>query len=315
MCVGDVVIDITAKVPALPERGGDVLAESGGVLPGGTGFNVMVAATRLGLHSAYGGAHGTGPFGDIARAALLREGIEILQAPVPEVDTGWDVALTDAGSERTFITSVGAEARLTDERIADIRVSEDDIVYVSGYGLLGEPNRSAITRWLATLPATATVVTDPGPLVGDIPRDVLLAVQARTTWWSCNLVEALAGTGATTAADAAVRLAAARMDTAGMGAVGMGVIVRSGADGCLLLAPGGGDPVHLPGHPVDAVDSNGAGDAHVGAFIAGIASGLPPVAAAQRANAAAAVAVTRNGPATGPTTAELDLFLTARPSP
>jgi hypothetical protein len=44
-------------------------------------------------------------------------------------------------------------------------------------------------------------------------------------------------------------------------------------------------------------------------FIAALAAGLPPAAAARRANAAAALAVTRNGPATAPDRAELDEFL------
>jgi sugar/nucleoside kinase (ribokinase family) len=60
---------------------------------------------------------------------------------------------------------------------------------------------------------------------------------------------------------------------------------------------------------VTAVDSTGAGDAHSGAFLAALADGLPPLDAAARANAAAAFAVTRPGPATSPTRAELDAWL------
>lgn len=298
LCIGDTIIDVTATVDSLPERGGDVLADSGAMLAGGTGFNVMAAASRLGLPSAYGGMHGTGPFGDLARAAMRREGIEILLEPDTETDTGWDVAITDAGSERTFVTVVGAEARLTAERIATLEARPGDAVYVSGYGLLNEPNRSAITGWLQELPERVTIVADPGPLVADVPKPTLEAVLARTTWWSCNLAEAVATTGETDSAEAARSLAAS----------GAGVVIRLGADGCLVLAPGD-EPVPVPGFPVEAVDSNGAGDSHVGAFIAALLAGLDPVAAARKANAAAAFAVTRPGPATGPTTQELDRFL------
>ena len=54
-----------------------------------------------------------------------------------------------------------------------------------------------------------------------------------------------------------------------------------------------------------------------GVFLAGLAAGLPPAAAARRANAAAALTVTRAGPATSPSRAELDRFLAqgARPAP
>ncbi len=301
ICVGDIVIDVTVTVSELPSRGGDILADSGAMLAGGGGFNVMVAASRLGVSSIYGGMHGTGPFGDLARAAMLREGVEVLLEPDLDADTGWDVAITDAGSERTFITVVGAEARLTAERIARVAADPGDAVYVSGYGLLGEPNRSAITGWLSELPSGVMVVTDPGPLVADIPAPALEAVLARTTWWSCNREEAIAATGEADPAEAARRLASA----------GGGVVVRLGADGCLVLTPGG-TPLPVAGFSVDPVDSNGAGDAHVGAFIAGLLDGLDPAAAARRANAAAAFAVTRPGPATGPTSQELGGFLSAR---
>ena len=60
--LGNVVVDIVLNIPALPERGGDVLATGSDTTTGG-GFNVMVAAARQDT-VVYAGAHGTGPFGD-----------------------------------------------------------------------------------------------------------------------------------------------------------------------------------------------------------------------------------------------------------
>ncbi|HEX9518227.1 MAG TPA: PfkB family carbohydrate kinase, partial [Streptosporangiaceae bacterium] len=57
------------------------------------------------------------------------------------------------------------------------------------------------------------------------------------------------------------------------------------------------------------VDTNGAGDTHSGAFIAALAAGAAEIAAARSANAAAALSVTRRGPATAPTQDELAHFL------
>ena len=75
----------------------------------------------------------------------------------------------------------------------------------------------------------------------------------------------------------------------------------------------------IPAPAVVAVDTTGAGDAHAGVFLAGLATALSPSAAASRANAAAALAVTRAGPAVAPSRAELDAFLAAggrsRPAP
>ena len=91
------------------------------------------------------------------------------------------------------------------------------------------------------------------------------------------------------------------------------MIVRTGPGGC-LLSQDGGEPAAVPGFAVHAIDANGAGDTHAGVFIAALARGLSPAQAARQANAAAALSVTRPGPATAPAAAELRAFLDQRPS-
>jgi sugar/nucleoside kinase (ribokinase family) len=112
--LGNVVVDVVLDVPALPDRGGDVLASGSRVSAGGS-FNVMVAAARQGLPVACAGAYGSGPFAALARDALTGAGIEVLQRPKAGIDTGFVVAVVDADGERTFLTSRGAEATLTTE--------------------------------------------------------------------------------------------------------------------------------------------------------------------------------------------------------
>jgi sugar/nucleoside kinase (ribokinase family) len=87
------------------------------------------------------------------------------------------------------------------------------------------------------------------------------------------------------------------------------VLVRTGPDGCYLALRASAEPVHVPAPRVTAVDMTGAGDAHSGVFLAALADGLPALEAAARANAAAAFAVTLPGPATAPTRAQLDAWL------
>jgi ribokinase len=273
--LGNVVVDLVLTVGALPERGGDVLASSTMRATGG-GFNVMAAASRLGLATSYGGVLGTGAFGDQAREDLRREGIDFPQPQYPELDTGFVVALVDAGGERTFVTSPGAEATLT----ALPETTAEDFVYVSGYSLLHELNRATLVQHLPYLPGT--VFFDPGPLVSQIPRDALRAALTRADWLSCNTREAAALDDQQTPPH---------------------VLVRRGPDGCIL------DNQSVGGFKVEAVDLNGAGDTHSGAFLAALGAGHDPLEAARRANAAAALAVTRRGPATGPSRAELNAFL------
>ena len=297
--VGNVVVDIVMYVPELPARGGDMIASASQVVPGG-GMNVMVSAVRQGLATAYGGMHGTGPFGDLARREMRAAGIEVLQPPHPTKDTGFDVALVEDSSERTFATSVGADGELGAADLARIAVRPTDFVYVSGYGLVHVVNGPALADWLRTV-ERATVVFDPGPLAADIPAPVLDAVLDRTDWFSGNQREACLLTGIADPFGAA-RALAKRIDA--------GALVRTGPRGCVLAMPRHA-PEEIGGFAVTAVDTNGAGDAHVGAFIAGLAAGLTPSAAALRANAAAALAVTKRGPTTAPDRFEVDLLLAA----
>jgi sugar/nucleoside kinase (ribokinase family) len=304
---GEAIVDLLMWVPALPERGGDMLAESAAIEVGG-GFNIMAAAIRQGLPVVYAGGHGTGPWGDKVRAALAGEGIGLLRAPDPGADTGFDVALVEAGGERTFVTTLGAESLREPGAWDLVQVRAGDSVYVSGYGLVPLESGPVLGAWAAGLPPEVLLFVDPGPLVADIPAAVLDPVLARCDWWSCNQREAALLTGSSDPAEAARRLVrrAGRAD----------VIVRAGPDGCVLATrvPGpAADLCHLPAPAVTAVDTTGAGDAHSGVFLAGLAAGLTAGDAARRANAAAALTVTRAGAATSPSRAELDRFLSPSP--
>ena len=302
---GEAIVDLVMAVDALPERGGDVLARSASIQVGG-GFNVMAAAARQGMPVQYAGGHGTGPWGDLVRAALAAEGIGILRPPDPHADTGFDVALVEGDGERTFVTSLGAE---TAGAWNPIRPEPGDFVYVSGYGLAVPGSGAVLASWTAALPRGVMVFIDPGPLVRDI-RD-LDVVLARCDWWSCNQREAALLSGTDDPAEAAARLLARTGR--------LGVIVRAGAAGCVLATAGkegarAGEPADVltvPAPAVTVADTTGAGDAHAGVFLAALAAGLAPPAAASRANAAAALAVSRHGPATAPTRQELNRFLDA----
>jgi sugar/nucleoside kinase (ribokinase family) len=296
---GQVIVDLVMALDTLPATGGDVLAKSASFEAGG-GFNVMAAARRNGLPVVYLGRHGTGRFGDLARAAMQAEGIEMALAASSAKDTGLCVSLTEATTERTFISHIGVEGELSQEDLTAVAPRTDDYVYVSGYSLLLEGKAQALIDWLLALPREVVVVFDPGPLVKAPDSALMGALLPRIDIWTSNGPEALAFTGAATIAAALPAL------NQYLPAETL-LVVRDGPNGCWVGRAG--QIEHVPGFKVQAVDSNGAGDAHAGVFIAGLADGLKPAAAARRANAAAALAVTRWGPATSPGTAEVDALL------
>lgn len=287
---GQVVVDLVMRVPGLPPRGGDVLASSTVEYVGG-GFNVMAAAARAGAAVVYAGGHGVGPRGDRVRAALAAEGIALAAAPTPGTDSGVCVVLVDDTGERTFVTGTGAETAVSGPLP---HLAAADIGYVSGYSLLDAEKAEQV---LAV--EGGALLVDPGPLVADIDEGIWRRTLARATVLSCNDREAGSLTGESEPAVAA-RALAERVPL---------VVVRTGPDGCVVARDGEVDAV--PGFAVQAVDTNGAGDAHCGVLAAELLRGTDVLEAARRATVAAAVAVTQHGPATAPTRAEVDALLAA----
>jgi len=304
LSVGSIIADIRIDVPSLPPRGGDVLGSQASVSAGG-GFNILTAAARNGLKAVFAGQHGTGPYGDAIRAELKAEGIEALMPPSVPGDSGFCVVLVEPDGERTFVTSPGVEAHPGRSALSGLQLGPADAVFVSGYDLCYPDLGPAIASWVSTLPPSVTLMVDPGPLVADIPASIMATMRARVDVFTLNRREAGIFSGTPDpVAGATYILQRLRPDAL--------LIIRDGPAGCVLL----GNGIELPGEHVPApavrmIDSTGAGDAHTGVFLASLAAGLGPVEAARRANAAAAFAVTRKGPATAPRTEELNAFLAA----
>ncbi|MBV0895638.1 PfkB family carbohydrate kinase [Microbacterium sp. NC79] len=299
---GSIIVDLTVTVPAVPVPGGDVLASPLRALVGG-GFNLVAAASRHGAHVVYAGVIGTGPYGQLASAALAAEGISRVPGTAATGDTGVCITLVDANAERTFITSPGAESRLTPEHLDAVRPKPDDVVCVSGYDAVYEGSRDALTEWVMSLPLGTTIVFDPGPLVSEIPESVWNALLSRTDVLTLNDQEAERLTPGVVPADQHFALRERlrlRPETA--------TVIRRGSAGCTWRSNSAHGHVSAP--RVVAVDTTGAGDTHTGTMAAALAEGFDLPTALRRANVAAADSVTRQGPATAPTRAQLDALLT-----
>jgi sugar/nucleoside kinase (ribokinase family) len=299
--VGSILADLRLEVPHLPARGGDVIG-TGAALSAGGGFNILAAAARQGMACVFAGRHGPGPYGTRIRADLAAEGISVRLPPVAGSDSGFCLVMVEPDGERTFVSSPGVEATLGGRRLADLDVRAGDIVFASGYDLAYPELGPAIAAWMEGLPRSIRFMVDPGPLVTEIPEAVMARVVPRATVWSMNRREAVLLTGA--ADPAALR----SLLQPGLSSDAL-LILRDGEAGAWLSETADSPPVLVPSPAVRMVDSTGAGDSHAGVLIAALAAGLSPLAAVARANAAAALSVTRPGPATAPGKAELDQFL------
>ncbi len=301
---GSVVVDHVYRIDALPASGTEKTATRYERLAGG-GFNTMVAARRTGMRVAFAGRHGTGPNGDFLRDALAAEDIDTLTSRAEVCDNGNCVAMITDDAERTFVSWPGVEGVLSTSDMAQVEIADGDWVVVSGYTLSYPRSREALTTWIEALPETVLLLFDPAPVVTDIPPSLLQRVLSRVTWLSCNETEAeaiAAGGSPNANAEKLLRRHCPRAE---------GIVVRAGSNGALLHLREG-SRVEVPGFRVTPVDTNGAGDTHIGAFVSALAQGAAPLEAVRYANAAAAISVTRHGGATSPTDAEIRNFLALR---
>jgi ribokinase len=298
-CLDTVLIDVVLRVAALPPRAGDIRAVEQLVTTGG-GFNAMSAAARHHLRTSYAGRLGAGPFSTTAARSLTNEGIEIPIEANAELDNGVCVVLVEPDGERTFVTAPGAEGTLRSSDLDALEVVDGDYVLVSGYNVMYPGSAELVLTWLRGLPLGVTIVFDPATRVEDIPPTYLKATLDVAAWLLCNEREARRLTGDEDVHRTAAALAATNDR--------VNVVVRRGAAGC-LVAFNHGPSVNVDGFVADVVDTNGAGDVHNGVFIAELASAHDALAAARWANAAAAIAVSRFGPATSPTRKEVAAFI------
>jgi len=298
---GQVVIDLTLRIEAIPEPGGDVFASESSMAVGG-GFNVLAAARRLGAETLYAGPLGEGPFAEAAREALETIGVDHV-GPVAPGDQGYCVAMTDARAERTFISTCGAETRGPVDAFDHLEVSGDDVVYLSGYSLADDASRTALERLAGRLieaRAGGTALVDVSPLVDSAPTSALERIGGLAPIWSLNEREAglLAGRLGLRVEigdhGAACETLASRLGI---------VLVRAGEQGSWFSD--GDGACHTPSIPVTPVDTNGAGDAHSGVLAAALARGVDLTTALRWANVAGALTTTCFGPATCPSEADI----------
>lgn len=291
-----VIVDLIYWIEAMPRAGDEAVVDDFAIMPGG-GFNAMFAARQAGMATAYGGMIGKGPLAEIVRKRLDDEGIVVLHPPLDGFDQGCSTVLVDRTGERSFIAREGADGQMPLEALESLPLEAFAWTLLSGYALDYAGSRDVFRRWMIEC-RPPNLVFDPSPVVAAIRPETLEAALECAAWISANRREAQLLTGETDPTRAAERLADGRQG---------GALVRAGADGCILAVA---DRVHhVPGYPVAPIDTNGAGDTHVGSFIAAMAEGADPFEAARYANIAAALSTTERGSATAPARSRVEPIL------
>lgn len=290
--VGSLNLDIVVPVERLPRPGETVLGGDHVLVPGGKGANQAVAAARLGRRTAMVGRVGDDDAGRRLLAGLADAGVDATHVRAT-AGTASGIALiaVDGAGENAIVVSPGANGRLD---AADVVAAQATVSAAAVVLLQLEVPVAAVLA--AAEAARGTVVLNPAPAL-PLPDALLARVDVLVP----NRSELGVLCAAPPPADAHLALAMAQQL-----ASGRGVVVTLGADGAIVVAPGG-HAERIAAPVVEAVDATGAGDCFCGALGDALAGGAELVEAARWAVRAAAASVTRRGAQAGmPTRAEVE---------
>jgi fructokinase len=302
LCFGEALIDF------VPLEKGQRLAdvETFARLPGGAPANVAACIARLGGTALFAGQVGRDAFGDCIEQALRDLG----------VDTKWLRRTAAARTALAFVTLSAAGERdfaFYRDPSADMLFAAEDVLpeWFEGHGIfhfgtlsLTHPaSRAATERAVELARAAGWLVSfDPNARLDLWPSPAAFVDAALPLMPSCHIVKL---------AEHELSLLGGSASTPPEFILGRGpraLLITYGAGGARLITAGSVD-IRLPGLCVPVVDTTGAGDAFVGAFLfelsrrgvtaATLDSALRNHAAMCEclgvANACAAASVTRRG--------------------
>jgi 2-dehydro-3-deoxygluconokinase len=277
ICMGENCIDVIFKVEGRIDRGRNHLCSALNMLPGGTGVNFAIAASRLGLKTELVTTIGIDNFGEDIRAVLEREGVSVQRGARSARPTAMIFAVVDEDGEKTTMAFIHDTAY---EDMSEVSMKEARAFYLSG-GLLTSERCAQIglDSMKSARKKGMKVFFDPQPRIGEHIEhfyewaegciensDVLFM-----TDWELKLLR-----GSDT--ERAMSDLLERLEV---------VCVKTGDEGCTVCSHG--LVKKIPPFRVEAVSTLGCGDVFNAAFIRAYLSGSSAEAAGLFANRAAAL--------------------------
>ena len=233
---------------------------------GGSAANTVWAVSRSGGRAVYTGKVSNDPNGEFYRRDLRAAGIELLCEPLSEDHgpTGTCVVLTTPDAQRTMCTHLGVSVRLSRDDIMLETIKKSKVVYVEGYLWLNDSTRAASEHAMQLARENGALVafTFSDPFVVESHRvDFERIAREHCDLVFCNAVEVCAFAGTEDLTGAVDRLSEV---------VDLGFVTHS-EHGCFVIDHARIDTV--PGFPVRAMDTNGAGDAFAGGTLFALTNG------------------------------------------
>jgi ribokinase len=255
--VGSYMRDTVFRTARLPRAGETIAASGVAVSHGGKGSNQAIQAARCGAPVSLIAAVGDDAAADAARELWRAEAIDHRGvATRPGERTGMAFIAVDDRGDNQIVIAAGANAGLA---AADVERSEADIAAAGAVlAQLETPVATTLRAFELARQAGALTVLNAAPLAAPEALGPLLAL---TDLLVCNLGEAqaLLGDDARDPLQLARRLAERAQGRA---------LVTLGPRGACLHPGGAGEPLRQPAVAARrVVDTTGAGDAFLGAFL------------------------------------------------
>jgi ribokinase len=296
--VGSTNMDLISRVPRLPRLGETLQGRSFHLGYGGKGANQAVMAAKLGAHVSMVARVGHDVFGE----GMLRNfnvlGIDTTHVTVDETQsTGVAPIFVDDNAQNVIVIIAGANGTLAP---ADVQAARQTILASSTVVCqLEVPIETTLEAFRVARTGGVRTILNPAP-AAVLPAELLLLTDVCAP--NETETEYLTGLTVRSAEDAV----AAAHELLKRGP--QTVIITMGERGVVCVDAH--STVHLDAIKVDAVDPTGAGDSFIGSLAVYLGEGLPMSQAVQKANAVAALSVTRIGSQISfPTRAEVDAFL------
>ncbi|MEO5363635.1 MAG: adenosine kinase [Magnetococcus sp. DMHC-8] len=263
---------------------------------GGSSANTLIGLAQFGGR----GFHACKVADDEAGAFFAQDmrlhGVEnSLDPPRPAGTTGRCLVFITPDAERTMCTHLGISEQFSTAQLAEPVLSRAEYLYIEGY-LVSSPSGQAATVEAARMArkqgVKISLTFSDTSMVTYFRAGLDAVIGDGVDLLFCNESEALAYTETQTLEQAKQRL----------GQLARMVGLTLGERGASLYNEG--KWIDIPGVPVRAVDSNGAGDLFAGAFLFGITHGYALVQAGRLACRASSVLVTQAGARLGSGQAE-----------
>ncbi|HWZ97612.1 MAG TPA: carbohydrate kinase family protein [Candidatus Dormibacteraeota bacterium] len=284
--LGDINVDVLGAVDRWPQPGDDCLAPHLEMHIGGVAANCALALSRWGIQPRLVGCVGQDEFGNFLRRTLRELGLDVQWVQsTTSVMTGLVYINVTPDGQRTFFGSRGANMIVRKPQRPHVLFHGAAALHLAGYNFL-TPVIEATARYLhkSLRDRGAFLSLDVGPEPSRLIPRKLLHLASQVDILFANGAESYSLTRERDPRNALRSL---------LNAGAKDVVLKLGKDGCLIFDEG--TVKQIPPFSVNVVDSTGAGDAFVAAFLQAHLRGWSQIEAAIAANAAGAAAVRTMG--------------------